>query len=159
MIGLKWYHGVIFYVVVTILSGSWLSTSEYLDSQGRPPFMPPDYVFPPVWIVNNILMIWAGLRIANKPEDFSAKKQLLWLQAVVWLGFVSFSWCYFALHSPILAAGVALIMWGANFATVLLAYPKDKAISFSLFPLLIWLSLASAIAIYQAIYTTDELFN
>jgi len=121
--------------------------------------MPPDFVFAPVWLMNNLLMVWAGLRIFNHPADFVAKNQLLLFQGILWLGFVSFSWCYFALHSPILGATVTIIMWLANFASLIVAYPKDKAISFALLPLMIWLSLASAIAIYQALYTTDELFG
>lgn len=155
----KWYHGVIFYALMTVLSGPWLPTSEYLDAQGRPPFMPPDWVFPPVWIVNNSLMIWAGLRVLNLNPDTQNRTVWLTLQTLSWIGFISFSWVYFALHSPILALAVTLGMWVINLISVIIGLKIDKQASYALIPLMVWLTLASAVAGYQALYTPDELFG
>lgn len=157
--GFRWYHGLIFYAVMTVLSGPWLPTSAYLDAEGRPPFMPPDWVFPPVWILNNSLMIWAGMRVLNLKPSTPNRKAWLMLQALSWIGFISFSWVYFALHSPILGLAVTVGMWVINFISVILGLKIDKRASFALIPLMVWLTLASAVAGYQALHTPDELFG
>ncbi|NTW49972.1 MAG: tryptophan-rich sensory protein [Chlorobiales bacterium] len=156
---LRWYHGLLFYAVVTVLSGPWLPTSAYLDVQGRPPFMPPDWVFPPVWILNNSLMIWAGMRVLNMTPGTPNRKVWLMLQALSWIGFISFSWVYFALHSPILGLVVTTGMWAINLRSVFLGLKIDRAVSLALAPLMIWLTLASMVAGYQALHTPDELFG
>lgn len=157
--GFKWYHGLVFYVVITVLSGPWLPTSAYLDAQGRPPFMPPDWVFPPVWILNNSLMIWAGLRVLNMSPDTPNRKAWLMLQAMSWVGFISFSWVYFGLHSPVLGLAVTVGMWVINLGAVFLGLNIDRQVSLALTPLMIWLTLASAVAGYQVLHTPDELFG
>jgi tryptophan-rich sensory protein len=156
---LRWYHGVIFYIIINVLSGSWLATGEYLNKVGRPPFIPPDWAFGPAWTVNLFLMISAGLRLAQKPDDTIGKSRLIVIQTVIWFLFLSFSWVYFGLHSPILGFMVTLGMWIANVINLENGFPVDKQYGFAFVPLMIWLSFATAIAGWQMIYTPDELFG
>lgn len=104
-------------------------------------------------------MIWAGMRVLNLKPSTPNRKAWLMLQALSWIGFISFSWVYFALHSPILGLAVTVGMWVINFISVILGLKIDKRASFALIPLMVWLTLASAVAGYQALHTPDELFG
>jgi translocator protein len=156
---IKWWHGVLFFIAMHVISAPWLQTPEYLATQVKAPFAPPAWAFPPVWFINTALMVWAGMLLINKPENAPNRQPLITLQIVSWVCFITFGWLYFGLHSPILGGVNTLTMFAVNAASVALGLRLDKRFSYALTPLLIWLTLASAVSVYQALYNYDELLK
>lgn len=157
---LRWWHGVAFFVAMNVVSGGWLATRSYLDSVGRPPFMPPDWAFAPIWTALQALMIWAGFHLLQRMETARRRKELFWLYVGLWSFFSAFSWTYFGLHSPILGFLTTLGMFLTNALNVWFGYrERDKRYALLLTPLMLWLSLALAVSGWQLLYTPDELFG
>ncbi len=156
---LRWYHGVLFYIAVNLLSGGRLATRTYLDSVGRPPFMPPDWAFAPIWIVLQILMVVAGFHLLQQMKASQRQGKLLWCYIGLWSLFSMFSWFYFGLHSPILGFLTTFGMFLTNALNLWFGYQEsDKRYAILLTPLMIWLTLATAISGWQLVYTPDEFF-
>jgi len=70
-----------------------------------------------------------------------------------------FSWFYFGLHSPILGFLTTFGMFAINAVNLWLGYQEpDKRYALLLTPLMVWLTLASAVSGWQLLYTPDEFF-
>ncbi len=156
---LRWYHGMLFYIVINLVSGGRLATSGYLDSVGRPPFMPPDWVFAPIWVVLQVLMVMAGFQLLQKMQTATHLRALFWLYVALWSFFSMFSWVYFGLHSPILGFATTFGMFLTNALNLWFGYQEsDKRYALLLTPLMVWLILATAVSGWQLLYTPDEFF-
>jgi benzodiazapine receptor len=156
---LRWYHGVLFYIGINLISGGRLASRAYLDSVGRPPFMPPDWAFAPIWIVLQVLMVWAGFHLLKKMQSSKRYATLFWLYVALWSSFSMFSWFYFGLHSPILGFLTTFGMFAINAVNLWLGYQEpDKRYALLLTPLMVWLTLASTVSGWQLLYTPDEFF-
>ncbi len=154
---LRWYHGVLFFLVMNLLSGGWLATRPYLDSVGRPPFMPPDAAFAPIWVALQILMVIAGFQLV---QSKSLSPSLFWSYASLWAFFSMFSWFYFGLHSPILGFLTTVGMFVANALNLYFGFKARQTwYALLLTPLMVWLVLACFIAGWQFLYTPDEFFQ
>ncbi len=154
---LRWYHGVLFFLVMNLLSGGWLATRPYLDSVGRPPFMPPDGAFAPIWVALQILMVIAGFQLV---QSKSLSPSLFWSYASLWAFFSMFSWFYFGLHSPTLGFLTTLGMFAANTLNLYFGFKaRQTRYALLLTPLMVWLVLACFIAGWQFLYTPDEFFQ
>lgn len=157
---LRWYHGVLFYIGINLISGARLATRTYLDSVGRPPFMPPDWAFAPIWITLQILMVMAGFHLLQKMQASERRGKLFWYYVGLWSFFSTFSWVYFGLHSPLLGFLTTLGMFAANALNLWDGYREsDKRYALLLTPLMVWLTLATAVAGWQWLYTHDEFFS
>ncbi|MFN3426785.1 MAG: TspO/MBR family protein [Candidatus Thermochlorobacter sp.] len=156
---LRWYHGVLFYIAMNFISGGWLATRMYLDEVGRPPFMPPDWAFAPIWTALQILMVIAGFRLLKNMQREPQHSQLFWSYTSLWAFFSMFSWFYFGLHSPILGFLTTLGMFIANAINLYFGFQaSNKYYALLLVPLTIWLTLASLVSGWQVLYTPDEFF-
>jgi translocator protein len=156
---IKAWHGVVFFIAMHILSAPWLQTPAYLDAQVKAPFAPPDWAFAPIWFINTVLMTWAGMLLLRKPENAQNRSGLITMQVVSWICFITFGWFYFGLHSPMLGAAITITMLIVNAISVTKGFALDKRFSYALMPLLVWLVLASAVAVYQALHNPDELLG
>ncbi|HYX48983.1 MAG TPA: tryptophan-rich sensory protein, partial [Ktedonobacteraceae bacterium] len=126
----RWYHGVIFYVIVQVLTfglsglvsaikgptGKSLQENifgnpAYFNELKQSIFAPPSWAFGPAWLVNNISVIWGTWRVLNKPEGTPGRTSFLALQATSWLNFVVFNAAYFSLRSPINALVLTFSMF------------------------------------------------
>lgn len=105
----RWYHGMVFYVGVQAvlfdlgkavqsvsthgepqLGESFIGNKDndaFYNSLRQPTFAPPDWVFPPVWIINNALCVWGLLRMLNMPPRKPGRTTFLVSQSLVW-------WCF-----------------------------------------------------------------
>lgn len=179
----RWYHGVAFYAGVQAVSfglgsltrragstsspqiGESLTGNDANDAfynrLVRPVFAPDDWVFPPVWIVNNALCIWGLLRALNMPQDRPGRTAFLALQATVWLCFAAFNASYFGLRSPINGAVNTNIGLLATLASMYVAAArlKDGRVVVSQSTILPWLLLASATATSVAMWNRDEFWQ
>jgi tryptophan-rich sensory protein len=175
----RWYHGVLFYVIVQILTfglsglvnlargrkirsvGELLGDVAYFEELRQAVVAPPAWVFGPAWTINNLSVIWGTLRVLNRPEGSAGRRTYLALQAASWLDYVIFSAAYFGLRSPINALGLTLAMLGLTIASGLVALLRlrDSLVALSLATLFVWLLIASTAAIFQALWNHDAFYD
>ncbi len=158
----RWWHAAAFEAAMQLVQAPVFlrrSGPQTYRTFKQASFAPPSWVFGPVWFTNNVSVLWGNLRLLNLPADHPHRRRLLWLQGASWGIYATFSYVYFGLNSPILAATWTVGMYALTWASLLLASKIDAQIVASLVTLLIWLTLASAVAIYQALYNADPLFG
>lgn len=178
----RWYHGILFYVGVQLLSfglgklaqsrqglsspqlGESLvgnaSNNDFYNRLTQPVFAPPDWVFAPVWTLNNVLCIWGLLRTLNMPTGKPGRAIFLGLQGVVWLSFTSFNALYFGMRSPINGALNTNVGFAATVVSMYVALfrLRDTKVALSQSTILPWLVLASATATSVAAWNHDEYY-
>ncbi len=162
---IKWWQTGLFLVAVSVL-GRLTSKSpeeepeELYEDQVRAVWSPPAWLFGPAWILNNIFMVWGGRRLLNTRKHFPYRKELLMLQKIHWVDFLTFGIAYFRLKSPILA-----LIWTQGDAIIaarslkLAAYSTDKKLAISYIPLTLWTTFASTLSWFQALYNPDPFFG
>ena len=175
----RWYHGAAFLVGAQVaaftLEGlvAWAAGNRprfelfsndqvklyYELKQAK--FIPPPWVFGPAWITNNILTIAGTLLVLNNNEQTPGRNAFLKLQAASWLVFVSFNAASVGLRSPINAFGLTFAMWVLTVASTIIALRqlKDNRVAWLLSTLLLWTTIASAVALCQMLWNYDELYN
>jgi translocator protein len=179
----RWYHGVLFYVAVQVISFGLAKLTErsvgrgkakltesltgnadsfnYSNSLKQPIFAPPDWVFVPVWLVNNAIAIWSLLYVANQPKNQPGRGAFLWLQGAIWSLYTVFIAIFFGLRSPIngvLNTILALVLTVAS-AVVSVKRLRDSKVTVSQVILLPWLTFASFAGAVVAIWNKDEFFG
>ena len=174
----KWWHGVLFYVVVEALSVglgglvrfarsreqgviSTEAQQAYYKAQNLPVFSPPGWLFPIAWTINNVSVIWGILRVLNKPAGSTGRDAYLALQAATWVDYVLFNTAYFALRSPINAlvlTVIYLILTVSNLMVALFRL-KDSKVALSLGTLVMWLLIAVPTAYFQSRWNRDPFYQ
>lgn len=179
----RWYHAAAFYAGVQALSyglgvlakrGRGASSPRlgesivgnpandaFYNRLTQPVFAPPDWVFAPVWTLNNLLCLWGLLRVLNMPTGRAGRSAFLWLQGTVWLAFAAFNGLYFGLRSPISGAISTNIGFAATVASMYVALfrLRDGRAALSQSTILPWLVLATATANTVAAWNRDELYD
>jgi translocator protein len=176
----RWYHGIVFYIVVQVLTFSLAGfTSKvrgnksktirdaifgdvsYFKALKQSVITPPAWVFGPAWTLNNISTIYGNLRVLNMPADAPGRDTYLVLQAASWLNYVLFSAAYFSLRSPINAFFLTVSMFFLTIASVFVSIfkLKDTKVALSLATLIIWLTIAATAATFQALWNRDDLYK
>jgi tryptophan-rich sensory protein len=176
----RWYHGVIFYVIVQVLtfglsglvsaikgpSGKSLQENifgnpAYFNELKQSIFAPPSWAFGPAWLINNISVIWGTWRVLSKPEGTPGRTSFLALQGASWLNFVVFNAAYFSLRSPINSLVLAFSMFVLTILSGFVAIfkLKDTVVALSLATLFIWLMIALTAASFQAAWNYDDLYR
>lgn len=173
----KWWHGAAFYVAVQItqwglrqvsrrLRGSLApidrrADREWYQSNRLPVFAPPGITFPIAWGINSISAIAGSLYVLNLPLRKRGRGDFLKFQAGAWILFTAFDTAYFELRSPMNAALVTLAFSGLTAASINVAVRdlKDPKIALSLATTVAWLTIANPVAIAQALWNHDELWN
>lgn len=161
----RWWEAGLFLVAVTVagrLSAGNFTTDnqrKQYSKEVKPVWSPPGWLFGPAWTINNICQVWGATRLLNAPKDFPHRQELLRLQGVHWLIFVTFSYVYFRKRSPILA-----MLWTQSDAMIalksmLLAQEGDKKLALSYLPLTVWTWFASSLSWFQALYNPDPLLD
>ncbi len=178
-----WYHGVLFYVIVQVLSFGLSKLTERLLGRGKakltesltgnadsfnysnslkqPIFAPPDWLFVPVWLVNNAIAIWSLLYVANQPRNLPGRGAFLWLQGAIWSLYTAFITLFFGLRSPIngtLNTILALIFTVASMVVAVTRLRDRKAI-LSQILLIPWLVFASFAGALVALWNKDEFYG
>jgi tryptophan-rich sensory protein len=135
--------------------------ATYTADLRQPFFAPPGVAFAPAWTFNNICSLWAAMRVLRLPPDTPGRQEYLSSQAASWLLFVSFDALYAGLRSPINGAGCTLAYFALTVRSIRVARSRldDPKLALALVPLLIWLLLAGATAIAQALWNRDELYS
>ena len=62
----SWYHGLVFLILVNFLSLGWVFMDvKFFQSLNKPYWTPSNRVFGPVWIINNIFVIYGNILALN----------------------------------------------------------------------------------------------
>ncbi len=181
----RWYHGAIFYMIVqgALVGGGWLakklvasrrssngeeatktgsgSNDDFYNNLRQPRFAPPDWAFGPVWLLNNVLAIWGGLRVLNLRRGRRGRAEFLGLQAVSWAMYASFNALFFGLGSLINGALVTIADLALTMASLWVALfrLRDREAALSLSTLLPWLLVASATSSLLALWNRDHFYR
>ncbi len=123
------------------------NTRNVYQDLNQPPFAPPGWVFPVVWAILYALMgIAAALVYLNRGNDLR-RRQGLWLYAVQLL--VNFSWSivFFRFQAFGWAVAVILLLDALVILTTLWFWAVSETAGKLMVPYLIWLAIASYLAI------------
>lgn len=109
----------------------------------KPPWTPPDRLFPVIWAILYVLMSLAAARVATHPD--SAFALGLWSLQIT----VSTLWSavFFGLHRIRAGAVIIAALWAAVLATTVAFLRHDAAAAAMMVPYLAWGSFAFALNI------------
>lgn len=158
-----WWHAVAFGLVANSVSGVSVGRNQndeaFYENMRQAWFAPPAWAFAPAWAVNNASVLWGNLRLANLPKDTPNRRLLLWLQGASWALYSTFAYVYFRKKSPILAFVWTAAMYVLTIPSAILSWRIDRKIAWSFLTLLLWLSLATPVALYQMLHNPDSFFG
>jgi tryptophan-rich sensory protein len=131
--------------LVTITgAGSWYSTLA------KPFFVPPDWIFAPVWITLFVLMGIALFYIWDSGTERREVKTALGIFGVQFFLNMIWSFLFFGLKSPLPGFIDIILLWVMIVITIRAFYHVKKRAAYFLLPYLVWVSLA--LALNGAIY-------
>lgn len=116
--------------------------ASWYDALVKPFFSPPNWVFAPVWSALYILMAFAFWRILRQPPS-AARTRAIALFLVQLLLNASWSWLFFAAHSPLLGLMNIVPQWLAIVATIAAFRRLDPLAGWCLLPLAAWVAFAA----------------
>ena len=129
--------------------GSYFTAANltWYDGLMKPDFTPPDWIFTPVWLTLYTLMGVGAYLVAEKGITKASKVALgifgfqLAINAI-------WSFAFFALHSPILALVVIVLLWFAIAEMMILFSKISKNAAYIQIPYLLWVSFATILNVY-----------
>ncbi|HKJ71805.1 MAG TPA: TspO/MBR family protein [Gammaproteobacteria bacterium] len=133
-------------LVVSGMGGAVTATSvaSWYPELAKPPFTPPDGVFPPVWTVLFVFMAVAGWRIWRLAEGEDRTVALNWFGVQLVLNLL-WSVIFFGLQAPGWALAEVLLLLGAVAATLRAFLRLDLWAGAALVPYLLWLGFAAGL--------------
>ena len=136
------------FIVVCELSGvlgAFFTTEvipNWYAALTKPAFVPPNWLFGPVWTTLYIIMGISGFLIWQKKEN-PARITALKIFSIQLIANTLWSIIFFGLHQPLLALVDILILWVLIILMVWKFYKIDKTAGLLQIPYLIWVSFAS----------------
>jgi tryptophan-rich sensory protein len=161
----RWWHGAAILVAANAVSfwpAGVLGDAAFYTAFRLPPYAPPDWLFAPVWLVLNITSLLALARVANlDPPDGAGRLRGLVLvsEGAGWLLFAVFTTFFFWLHSPVLAAADTVAGLLVAVLSVAAAVRLDRPAAGLIGLRLLWLLLASAVAVSVALHNPDPFLS
>lgn len=158
---LMWWHCALIYVVangISFIPAGFNGDEAFYNNFLQPRVAPPDWMFAPVWFINNVTSLIALYIIANLPTNTPRRKVILRLEAATWVLYALFTLLYFGLKSPILGAidtVFALVLTAVSFFQ---AYSTSRKAAWLIAPRLAWLLLASYVSLWVALHNKDVFF-
>lgn len=158
----KWSHAVIIFVVanaISALPAGYNGEEAFYNSFELPSIAPPDWLFAPVWLFNNITSLIALYIIANMPRNTPYRKLFLWSEGINWFLFAIFTTVYFGMKSPILGAIDTVLGLTFTIMSLVIAFRLNRKSFMYLFPRFLWLLLATYVSVYVAVVNKDLFFS
>ncbi len=133
-------------VAAVSVLGSWATLPNiptWYEGLAKPPLIPPNGVFGPVWTVLYALMAFAIWRVLSAHPAMPGRGRAVALFYIQLALNGLWSWSFFAAHSP--AAGLVniLVLDAAVIATILLFRRIDRLAAWCLVPYLAWIAFAT----------------
>lgn len=157
-----WWHAAIIFVVANVISAlpaGYNGEEAFYNNFVLPKIAPPDWMFAPAWIINNITSLYALRLIANLPTETPNRKLFLILEGVGWTLFAIFSLLYFGLKSPILGAIDTVLGFIVCLFSLIVSYQISKKAALNILPRFLWLVLATYVAVHVAVMNRDPFFG
>lgn len=109
----------------------------------KPPFNPPNWIFPPVW-TTLFLFMGVALWLVLRADPAEGQRTLALVLFGVQLGLnVVWSWLFFGRRSPGLAMVELIFFWAALVATTVLFFPLSTVAGALFVPYVAWVSFAA----------------
>jgi len=138
----------------------WLCRrQDFLNNFDLPSLVPPDWLFAPMWFFLNVTSLVALYIVANSPEQSSRRRAFLILEAIGWVLFAIFTTLYFWMRSPILGAVDTVAALAVGIASLACCFGIDKRAAFFVLLRVLWLCVASYVAVYVTLNNADEFFR
>lgn len=134
-------------VLLGIVSGRVSNSgygNDWFDALDKPAFMPPGWAFPVAWTTLYILL---GLALAMILHARGARGRGVVLALFLLQLALNYAWSpvFFAMHQPVAALVLILVMIGLSAAAAVLMWPIRKAAALLMLPYLAWLCFAAAL--------------
>ncbi len=159
----RWWHGAAILVAANAISfwpAGVLGDAAFHTAFRLPTYAPPDWLFAPMWLALNITSLVALARVANLEVAPSRRRQLVLVsEAVGWLLFAMFTTLFFWLQSPVLAAADTVAGLVVAVLSVAAASALDRPAAGLIGLRLLWLLLASAVALSVALHNVDPFLS
>lgn len=158
---LKWWQCVIIYLVangISFIPAGFNGDEAFYNNFVQPVVAPLDWMFAPVWFINNVTSLIALYIIANLPTNTKNRKAIIRLEAATWVLYAIFTALYFGLKSPVLGAidtFIALVLTAISF---FITYGTSRKAAWLIAPRLAWLMLASYVSVWVALHNKDVFF-
>lgn len=127
--------------VAPAAAGALFRPGAWYDGLSKPPWTPPNWLFPIVWAFLYVTMALAAARVAGRPETELALA--LWSVQItlntLWSG------VFFGLRRMATGGAVLAALWVAVAATLAAFWQHDRLAGALLAPYLVWVSLALAL--------------
>ena len=136
---------LIIWIVVCLgmgASGSFLTPGEWYAQINKPTWVPPNYIFGPVWTVLYIMMGVAAW-LVWKQGGFSGTAPALTFFVIQLVLNAAWTWIFFGLYQPGLAFLEILVLWLAIVITIVAFWRVRPLAAGLLIPYLFWVSFAS----------------
>ena len=126
---------------VPAAAGVLFKPGDWYRSLDKPPWTPPDKLFPIIWLVLYLLMSLAAARVSERPDNDLALG--LWSLQIT----VSTLWSatFFGLRRVRAGAVVVAVLWAAVLATTLAFMTIDRLSAVMMLPYLAWGTFALAL--------------
>lgn len=126
-------------------AATYPNIATWYQGLAKPSFSPPNWIFAPVWTGLYVLMAYGAWRILRLPRDVPGRTSALTLFFIQLALNASWSWLFFALHSPL--AGLINIapQWLLIVATIERFRRLDRIAALCLVPLAVWVAFATAL--------------
>lgn len=121
------------------------SVTTWYPTLAKPDWNPPAYLFGPVWTTLYALMAYSAWRVYSKAEGFQNAKVPLTLWGIQLVLNTFWSYCFFALRSPLCGLIEVLFLMVFVYATTWQFYKHDRLSGLLLLPYCAWGSFASVL--------------
>jgi translocator protein len=139
--------GLIAWLLLVALAawfGSQFAPGAWYQALEKPAWTPPSWLFGPVWTVLYAMMGVAAWLVWRE-RGFSGAPTALGLFLLQLVLNAAWSWLFFGLQRPDLAAAEILILWAAIAATIVASWRVRPLAGWLLVPYLLWVSFAAAL--------------
>jgi benzodiazapine receptor len=118
--------------------------ADWYDGLVKPSFNPPNWIFAPVWSALYVLMAIALWRLLRLPPSIARSRAIALFFVQLFLN-ASWSWLFFAAHSPLLGLVNIVPQWLIIVATVVAFHRLDPPAGWCLVPLATWVAFAAVL--------------
>jgi tryptophan-rich sensory protein len=147
ILGLIGFFGACFLVAT---SGAIFRPGDWYENLAKPPWNPPNWLFPPAWTLLYIMIAVAGWLVWRR-AGFAGAGLALAVYGVQLLLNAGWSALFFGLRRPDLAMAEVVLLWLSILATILLFAPIHATAAWLMVPYLAWVTFAAVLnyAIWQ----------
>ncbi len=135
-------------VFLVALSGSYFtskSTSSDWYESIKPSITPPSYVFPIVWNILFVLIVFSMYYSWTSVKRKKDKEKIIFFFGINFIFNILWSAIYFGMRNPFLAFFELIFLWFSIFLLVFVLYNINKKASYLLIPYWVWVSFAGVL--------------